>query len=70
MTGRQIADDLDARIRSGEYRVGEQLLFADLTTLYQTSRATIQRAMSLLEDRGLVEYQPGRGRYVREDHPV
>jgi len=69
MTGREIADDLEERIRAGEHKPGAALPFADLMALYDTSRSTIQRAMILLEERRLVEYQPGRGRYVLEDHP-
>lgn len=69
MTGREIADDLQARIRRGQYPPGAPLPFADLMQLYSTSRSTIQRAMILLEERRLVEYQPGRGRFVAVTSP-
>lgn len=64
MTGKEIADDLERRIRDGEYEPDQRLSFAELAQLYEVSRSTIQRAMGLLEDRGLVQYVPGRGRYV------
>lgn len=68
LTGREIAADIAARLRAGEYRPGAQLHYEQLMDLYAVSRSTIQRAMARLETLGLVEYQPGRGMFVR-DHP-
>lgn len=65
MTGPQIADDLAERIRAGQYPAGTQLVYGDLMALYDVSRSTIQRAMGRLEALELVEYLPGRGRFVR-----
>lgn len=70
LTGKGIADDLDRRIRAEEYGPDDRLDYAELAELYGVSKSTIQRAMGLLQDRGLVTYQPGRGWYViPEDHP-
>lgn len=64
LTWRGIADDLAARIRAGEYRPDQQLVFDELTDLYGVSRSTIQRAMNRLDALGLAEFQPGRGWFV------
>lgn len=65
MTAREIADDLADRVARKEYEPGERLVFEDLMDLYDTSRSTIQRAMTLLYDRGVAVYRPGKGAYVR-----
>lgn len=64
-TGKEIADDLDRRIRTGEYGPDDRLDYGELTALYVVSKSTIQRAVGLLQDRGLVTYQPGHGWYIR-----
>lgn len=65
MTYREIADDLAARIRAGEFTSGSKLpttiAFAEH---YDVSEATAYRALSLLVDRGLIHGEPGRGRFV------
>lgn len=68
-TAAEIADDLAARIRAGEYRPGQHLHFAELAELYGVSRATIRRATWLLRYSGLAYYQPGRGVFVEDIHP-
>jgi len=48
MSSRQIADDLSARIRSGEYKPGEKLpSLREMAELYSVSVSTIQRALEL-----------------------
>jgi DNA-binding GntR family transcriptional regulator len=71
MTYRQIAADLAARIAAGEYDAADGLLpsYAKLADLYSVSVATVQRAISLLNDRGLVVGIPGRGVYVADKEP-
>lgn len=69
MTAREIADDLEERIHRGEYPPGTQLLLAELAELYGCHRSTIQRVMDRLSERGLTEYRPGRGQFVREHEP-
>lgn len=71
MTAPEIADDIAERIRSGEYEPGVKLPYEDLMELYafegeRASRSKIQRAMSRLEARGVVEYRPGVGTFVAD----
>ncbi|MFI6228853.1 GntR family transcriptional regulator [Micromonospora echinospora] len=68
MSSRQIADDLTARIRTGEYRPGEKLpTLRTLADLYSVSVSTIQRALELTRERGLTVGRAGSGVYVAED---
>jgi GntR family transcriptional regulator len=72
LTYREIADDIAARIRSGEqgYGPGDQLpSYTEVARLYSVSVSTASRAIGLLHDRGLVESIVGRGVYVRTDQP-
>lgn len=65
LTAPQIADDITARIRSGEYPPGERLpSYAELALLYTVSKTTAQRVYVILKARGDVESEPGRGHYV------
>jgi GntR family transcriptional regulator len=67
MTSRQIADDLAARIESGEYPAGSQLpSIRELAELYSVSASTIQRALIHTHARGLTVGQSGRGIFVSE----
>lgn len=70
-TAREIADDIAKRIPA-EYPPGTQLKFAELRSRYGgVSPSTIQRAMSLLGDRGLAVYVHGVGWFVddSDDEP-
>ena len=68
MSSAQIADDLTARIKSGEYPPGSQLpTIAALADLYNVSDATISRVMIVLRTAGTVVGVPGRGTFVPED---
>lgn len=63
-----IADQLEARIRAGEWAAGSTLpRQVDLTTEFTVSRQTIRAAVALLEERGLVRSIKGRGAVVREE---
>jgi GntR family transcriptional regulator len=67
MSSRAIADDLSDRIRTREYPPGAQLpSLRELADLYSVSVSTIQRALELAKDRGLVVSAPGRGLFVAE----
>jgi len=68
LTYQQIAADLAARIAAGEYDAADGLLpsYAKLADLYSVSVATVQRAIALLRDRGVVVGIPGRGVYVTD----
>ena len=66
MTGAEVLADLTARIKSGEYPSGTKLPSArELKELYGISVSTAQRIFTLLQERGLVVGQQGRGVYVR-----
>jgi len=67
MSYRAIADDITARIKSGEYPPGAQLpSTAALAELYSVNRSTIVRAVGLLHERRLVEGIAGVGVFVVE----
>jgi GntR family transcriptional regulator len=70
LTYRGIADDLAARIASGEYPPGSKLpSHARLVEIYSSSLATIVRAVGLLHDRRLVQGVPGVGVFVADAEP-
>jgi GntR family transcriptional regulator len=61
----QIAEDLEARIRSGQLPAGSQLPTEDeLRARYSASRNTVRDAVRRLTGRGLVELKPGQGTFV------
>lgn len=62
---REIADDIQDRIESGQYQPGEELPSAQgWADIYSVSKSTAERALMVLRDRGLTEGQSGRGTYV------
>ena len=64
---RQIADDLQRRIESGELERGAQIpTELELREQYEASRNTIRDAIKWLMTRGLVETRPGQGTFVVE----
>lgn len=64
---RQIAEDLQRRIESGELARGAQIpTEIDLREQYEASRNTIRDAIKWLMTRGLVETRPGQGTFVIE----
>jgi GntR family transcriptional regulator len=66
----RVADDITARIESGELRPGARLLSErDLATHYGVAFHTIRNAMKVLRERGLIVSVHGRGTFVREDLP-
>jgi GntR family transcriptional regulator len=68
MTRYEIADDLTARIRAGEYPPGSQLPpYRVLAELYSVSFTTIAAVVALLRDRRVVVGVPGRGVFVPEE---
>jgi GntR family transcriptional regulator len=63
----EVADDLLARINSGEYPPGSKLPSrAQLAEMYQVSSIVADRAMMILRLKGVTESLPGVGVYVRE----
>lgn len=65
-TYRDIADDMADRIKLGEYgHPGSELpSYRELADIYSVSVSTAQRAVVLLQDRGLVVGQQGVALYV------
>lgn len=62
----QVADDLRARIASGEYPVGSPIpSTARLTTTYGVSITVVRAAVAQLRGDGLLVGQPGKGVFVR-----
>lgn len=63
----QVADDLTAKIRAGEYPAGGQLPSrAQLCEMYGVSASVVEKAMMLLRRDGLTETLAGVGVFVRE----
>lgn len=63
----QLADVLQAQIRSGELKQGARLPSEnDLCTAYELSRSTVRQALQLLESRGYATRINGRGVYATE----
>jgi GntR family transcriptional regulator len=61
-----IAGDIAARIKAGEYEPGAKLpSYTQLAELYSVSFSTAARAVALLRDRGVVVGSPGRGVFVK-----
>jgi GntR family transcriptional regulator len=70
LTYMRVAEDITARIRSGELRPGARLLSErDLANHYGVAFHTIRNAMKVLRERGLIVSVHGRGTFVREDLP-
>jgi len=65
---RQIADEIQARIESGEWPADFKLpSTVGLQTQYRVSHMTINAAVNLLVERGYIRAVKGVGRYVSED---
>ena len=65
---KDIADSIEQKIVSGHYKPGEPL--EDQTTLaaaYKTTRVTVQKAIHLLAQKGLVYSRQGSGVYVKKN---
>ena len=64
---RAIADDLRRRLTSGEWQPGQQLpTNAQLAEHYQVARRTVNRALRVLEDEGLVTIARSWGTFRAE----
>jgi GntR family transcriptional regulator len=63
----QVADAIRAAIEGGEWAPGEQIPpEPELAARYGTTRATVNRALSILRAEGLVRPRQGRGTTVRK----
>lgn len=62
----RLRDDLDGRIRQGQWHMGEALpAEQSLAGLYGVSLGTVRRAIDLLVQDGIVERRQGSGTYLR-----
>ena len=67
---RHIADDLRARIEAGEFPIDTQLpTKPELMAHYGAALGTIDSAIGVLRNLGLVETRQGSGMYAREPRP-
>ncbi len=65
-----VADDIESKIRSGEFKPQRRLPSCDeLCETYDVSRITVREAMDVLYDRGLVIKRRGSGTYVKDVDP-
>jgi GntR family phosphonate transport system transcriptional regulator len=65
---RQIAQAIEADITSGEFSPGAQLpTEAELAQRFGVNRHTLRRAMSSLQERGIIRVEQGRGTFVQDD---
>src|SRR5918992_5003755 len=63
----RIADDIRAKIESGELAPGQQLpTYDELANTFLCSLAVVRKAVDLLKQQGLVITAQGKGTYVRE----
>lgn len=63
----RVADDIRARIETGEYAPGQQLPTLDqFAQQHRCSLAAVRKAIDLLKQQGLVVTVQGRGTFVRE----
>ena len=68
---RVIANDLKELLESGQYEVGDRFFSENLLCRkYGVSRQTVRKALSLLEDEGMIERIRGSGTYVKQVHVV
>jgi len=66
----QVADDLAARVTSGEFPLGSRLPNeTELAESYGVARMTVRRALGVLRDRGIIRTLHGRGSVVVGGQP-
>jgi GntR family transcriptional regulator len=71
VASRRIADEFAAKIESGELAPGARLPSERvLAPVYGVARNTVQAAMRLLADAGMVVKEHGRGMFVRRPAPL
>lgn len=66
----RVADDIAARIASGELKPGARLRSErDLAEHYEVAYGTVRKAMAVLRDRELIETVHGRGTFIKGQSP-
>jgi GntR family phosphonate transport system transcriptional regulator len=64
---RQIQQQLEAQIKSGRYKPGDQLPTEfELSAILDVNRHTVRRALAEMESTGLLRIERGRGTFVHE----
>jgi len=64
----QVADHLEARIRSGDLAPGARLPGErDLAAEYQVALGTARKAVAILREKGLVVTAPSKGTFISPD---
>ncbi|MEW1586671.1 GntR family transcriptional regulator [Micromonospora vinacea] len=64
---RRVADDIEQKIRTGEYSPGQQLpSVSEIGELYNVARSTAYRAVKELHERNLIYGQQGQGVFVAD----
>ncbi|MCG5443252.1 GntR family transcriptional regulator [Micromonospora sp. NIE79] len=64
---RRVADDIEQKIRSGEYSPGQQLpSVSEIGELYNVARSTAYRAVKELHEQNLIYGQQGQGVFVAD----
>ncbi len=67
----EIANDLRARIESGDVQPGDRLpTVIQLCDFYRVSKVTVRHAIEMLVDEGLVTARRGSGTYVRRNRDL
>jgi GntR family histidine utilization transcriptional repressor len=68
--GQQIRSDIERHIASGEWPPGQRIPFEhELMAQYACSRMTVNKVLSLLVEKGLIERRRRAGSFVRKPHP-
>lgn len=62
----EVADQLRSRIVSGDFKLGERLVEAQIARELQISRAPVREALAKLRAEGLVQEFPRRGTFVSD----
>lgn len=66
---RQVADQLEKMIESGEYEVGKRIpTEVELMDIFHVSRNTVREAIQSLTSAGVLEVKQGDGTYVRSSN--
>lgn len=61
----RIVEQIEARVRAGELKVGDQLPSErELAEQFQVSRTAVREAIKTLREKGLVQILPGRGTFI------
>lgn len=67
----QVAEILAAKIRNGEWQIGQKLPGEiELAREYGVGRSTVRETLNILQQKGMIEKRHGSGTYVTENKKV